>query len=205
MNKRFGAFKIEEFIEENYPDYRHAHNKKLLKVGQKVFVLKNDDEFEKRINKDFQIKRLYKITQFSDGSIWLKYHLEAQEATGIKDSIKEIKSKVLSQYENKFELSEVLEDLSIENIQDRKAHYEDRKYKFNSFKTDYRMKRLAETVGIDEAKKIKEKLDQFTAYSGSIKIEGETPLLKLSQENWNFLLEGEDFEISLSGELNWKV
>ncbi|MDX2045809.1 MAG: HNH endonuclease domain-containing protein [Chitinophagaceae bacterium] len=204
MYKKHGPFNIDKFIEENYPEYRHFPDKKLLKVGQKVFVLNNDEEFERRSDKDFQVKRLYKITQFSEGSIWLKYHLESQDITDIKNSIKDIKDKLLSEYEGKLDLPMVMEDFSIEDINERKNDFEDRKYRFNSFKTDYRLIRLAEKIGLDEAKRIKEKLDQFAAFSGSIKVEGQTPLLKLSQENWNFLLEGEDFEISLSGKLTFK-
>jgi len=34
-------------------------------------------------------------------------------------------------------------------------------------------------------------------------MEGNTPLLKMASKNWNFIFEGEDFEISLLGEIKW--
>ena len=44
------------------------------------------------------------------------------------------------------------------------------------------------------------------AIPSTIEIEGETPLLKIGKpENWNFLFEGEDFEMSLDGKINWKI
>lgn len=41
-------FNLDKFIELNYPDFVYYPDKKLLKIGQKIFVLKNDDEYEKK-------------------------------------------------------------------------------------------------------------------------------------------------------------
>src|SRR5690606_26029168 len=78
--KKYGSFVIDEYLkkydEENKTSLSSYSDKKLLKVGQKVLVLKEDEEFEKRNDINFQKNRMYVITQFSEGSIWLKYHLE---------------------------------------------------------------------------------------------------------------------------------
>lgn len=204
FHKRHGKVDVKKFIIANFPEYSHYSNQNFLKIGQKVLVLKDENEVKLKLEKDFQIRRLYVIKQFSEGSIWLKYHLEAQDDTTIKDSIKVLKDSALSEYEKKLGLPEITEDHSIVDVKERKKDFEDKKFRFNSFNTDYRLKRLAESIGIEKAKKIKEILDQFTAYSGSIKIEGQTPLLKLSQENWKFLFEDIDFEMKLIGSIYFR-
>ncbi|MBC6399840.1 MAG: hypothetical protein GDA37_02295 [Ekhidna sp.] len=45
--------------------------------------------------------------------------------------------------------------------------------------------------------------DEINKYPASIEVEGDTPLLLMSSKNWNFLYEGEDFEISLLGEIKF--
>ncbi len=43
-----------------------------FKIGQKVLVLNDDTEYEKRENVDFQKNRLFKITQFYEERVYLK-------------------------------------------------------------------------------------------------------------------------------------
>ena len=58
----------------------------------------------------------------------------------------------------------------------------------------------------DFAIKIKKELDKYKAIPSTIEIEGETPLLKIGKpENWNFLLEGKDFEMKLDGKITWII
>ena len=66
MHKKSGIFDIEEYIKENYLHLADYPDKQLLKVGQKVIVLNNDAEYEKRTDINFQMKRLYRITQFAN-------------------------------------------------------------------------------------------------------------------------------------------
>lgn len=205
--KKHGSFVIDEYLkkydEENKTDYlKNYSDKKLLKVGQKVLVLKEDKEYEKRNDVDFQTKRLYVLKQFSevDNNIYLKYHLEAQLDDDIDTSVKNEKDKLLRGYEIKYNLPEIVEDNTIENVKDRKDKYKKEKYSFKSF-DDYRFKRLIAIIGRDEVKKIKDELGKFKTQSSSIELEGKTPLLKMSKENWNFLYEGEDFEVSMLGKM----
>lgn len=200
MHKKSGKFDIEQYVRELNLEYADW-NKKLLKVGQKVMVLNNDNEYEKRNKVDFQTKRLYVITQFSEGSIWLKYHLEAQSKDEIKDTISRLKDNLLREHEVVLDIPEVKEDISIQDNKKRKDDYENRKYRFDTINNSFRLKCLSEKIGLEETKKIKSQLDKFKAISGLIEIEGKTPLLKMSKENWNFLYEGDDFDISLLGEI----
>jgi len=202
--KKIGTFDIAHYIEEFHPVYKNFSDKKLLKIGQKVIVLNNDDEYEKRFDIEFQKNRLYVVTQFSEGSIWLKYHLEAQSKEDITNNIKNIKDKILRQYEIKYELSEVVEDETIIDRTTRKKNYEDRKYMFDRL-SRFRFQRLIELIGKDKVSEIKRMLDKYKTQSSSIEIEGQTPLLKTSKENWNFLYEGYDFNISILGEIKWFV
>lgn len=202
MCKKSGIFDIEEYLKENYPDLTNYTDKKLLKIGQKLIVLNNDKEYEKRNNMDFITKRLYFITQFSDGSIWLKYHLEAQAKDDIKHATYQIKNTILRKYEIQYELSEVIEDNTIEDKKLRKDDFERRKFSFAQL-DNFRYKRLIEKIGIEKTKEIKKELDKYKAISASIsdETEGKTPLLKMAKENWNFLYEGDDFEIPLLGKI----
>ena len=201
MHKESGGFDANQFVIQYYPDLINFDDKKLLKVGQKVFVLNSDEEYKKRFDVDFQTKRLYVITQFSEGSIWLKYHLEAQAGGDIDDAIKNEKDKLIRKYEIQHEIPEVVEDSSIEDKNERKDDYEKRKYSFAQLDS-FRFKMLIDKIGIDEMKKIKKELDKFKTQSSFIEVEGKTPLLKMSQESWNFLYEGYDFNISILGEIN---
>ncbi|GHT67414.1 hypothetical protein FACS189452_05090 [Bacteroidia bacterium] len=203
MYKKAGNFDIEQYIQENHADFA-AWNKQLLKVGQKVFVLKEDNEFEQRKNIDFQRNRLYVITQFSEGSIWLKYHLTAQADNDIDKSVKEEKNKLLCKYESQYGLPEIIEDANIIDNNARKDDFEKRKYDFTSVDKSFRFTRLLEIIGKEKTKSIKKELDKYKKQSGTIEVEGETPLLKMSKENWNFLLEGTDFEMKLDGTIEFK-
>jgi CRISPR-associated endonuclease Csn1 len=107
--KKHGSFVIDEYLkkydEENKTTYSTYPDKKLLKVGQKVLVLKEDKEFEKRNDIGFQTNRLYVITQFKyDGSkIMLKYHLEAQAKSEIDVQIKSIKDAIVKAKEKELD------------------------------------------------------------------------------------------------------
>lgn len=204
MYKKFGKFKINEFIEEYHTPYARFTDKQLLKVGQRVIVLENDSDFLEKEKILFQINRLYTIIKFSDvdKSILLKFHLEARNNDDIDSGIKIIKDKIIRQHEIRFNIPEVKEDMTIESIPERKSKYEKEKFSFKSF-NDYRLKRLIEVVGLAEVKKIKSELGEFSTYSANIGVHEIKPLLKLSRENWNFLLEGVDFDISIQGEIKW--
>lgn len=206
--KKHGSFVIDEYLkkydEENKTQYADYSYKKLLKVGQKVLVLKSDREYEKKNDIDFQVNRLYVISQFSDvdNTIMFKYHLEAQADDDIDNFVKNEKDKLLRKYEIEYNIPEVIEDTTIENVKIRKEKYKKQRYSFKSFK-DYRFKRLIEAIGIDEVKNIKNELSNFKTYSSVIEAEGKTPLLKMTKEKWNFLYEWEDFEVSLLGRIKW--
>lgn len=202
--KKRGSFKEKEFLQEAYPEYsNNDFDVKLLKVGQKVIVMNGMQELEKRYDNDFQIKRMYVITQFSEGNIWLKYHLEAQANNEIDDFNKDEKDNLLRRYERDNSIDEVKEDTTIIDPKLRKKDYENRRYRFDR-NDSYRFVRLQKKIGIEKLNEIKKELAKFKKQSSKIEIEGKTPLLKMSKENWNFLYEGVDFEISLLGEIKIK-
>lgn len=200
LYKKHQQFNVEKYIDENYPEYKGYPDKQLLKVGQKVFVLNDDTDFEKRYDKDFQIKRLYIITQFDylGRKIILKYHLESRERGDIDKSIKEIKSNIIQPLERELGLPEIRKDENIDNIVDRNKDYEKRLYDF-----DTRLKQIKQLDPV-KAEKLKNQIEQYKTESSTCNDNNPVPILGLSQKNWNFLLEGEDFEISLSGNLVWK-
>ncbi len=202
--KKHRKFNPELYLKEFHPNIGNWNEINWLKVGQKVLVLKDDKEFDKKDNLDFQHKRLYVITQFSEGSIWLKYHLNAQSKDEVKKSISFKKDELLSKYELDYNIPEIIED---ESIQDRKARiddYNNRRFRFDTISNSFRLSRIMEIVGEDRTKEIKAELDKYKAIPSSIEIEGGTALLKMSKENWNYLYEGKDFEITMLGELKWK-
>lgn len=205
--KKHGSFVIDEYLKkydsENQTQYATYTDKKLLKVGQKVLVLKEDAEYEKRNEIDFQTKRLYVITQFSEGSIWLKYHIEAQSKDEIKSNISVLKDSLLRKYELEQGIPEIVENSTIQDNKKRKEDYENRRFRFDTIGSSFRLKTLSNKIGIEKTKEIKNELDKFKAISGTIEFEGKTPLLKMASKNWNFLYEGEDFEVSLLGEIKW--
>lgn len=201
--KDTGKFDVEYYIQRYHSEFISWQDKKLLKVGQKAIVLNSDSEYEMRHSPDFQVKRMYVITQFSEGSIWMKYHLEAQADSDIDESVKKEKDKLLRLHEIQLELTEVIENVSINDNKARKEDYNKRKYSFAQLNS-FRFQRLAEKIGMEKVKEIKRQLDKFKKQSSFIEIEGNTPLLKMSRENWNFLYEGYEFEISLLGDIKWK-
>lgn len=203
--KKQRKFIVEDFISVKYPTFLQWDKRQLLKTGQKVIVLNADADFEKRTNIDFQQKRMFVINQFSEGNIWLNYHLNALSKDEVKKSIADIKDEKLFEYEKEFELPAILPDLNILDNKKRKDDFETRKYRFDNLNS-FRFTRLIDSIGLEKTKEIKKELDKYKAIPSTIEIEGETPLLKIGKpENWNFLFEGEDFEISLDGKINWKI
>lgn len=195
-------FDIKNYLNIFHKDIKDYQDIKLLKVGQKVFVLKEDSEFEKRKNIEFQINRMYKITQFSDGNIWLKFHLDARELNEIKKDVKNKKSEIVFVKEKELNIPIVKEDETISDRLSRSKDYEDRMFKFSSI-DDFRLNRIKDVVGEEETKNLRDKLNKYKAFSSKIEIERETPLLKTSKNNWNFLFENYDFEIDITGRLKW--
>lgn len=202
MRRDTGAFDIEKYIKTSHPKYEDWE-KQLLKVGQKVFVLNEDIDYEKRFDKSFQTNRLYVITQFTEGSIWLKHHLEAADVDELDKIVKIKKDEILSKIEKELDLPEVVEDETIDNLVERRKDLYKRKYSFNSIKTDFRLTRLANLIGVPETKKIIKQLNQYKTRSSQIEIEGSTPLLKMSKENWNYLIEGKDFKMKFDGSIEF--
>lgn len=204
--KKYREFDIDQYIEFkinegevpseflNYPD------KVLLKVGQKVFVLKSDDEFGKIKNIEFQTNRLYRITQFKyDGSkIMLQHHLEAQSSSNIDDNIKQIKDEIVAKIEKELNISFVTVNLNIIDIQERRKDYEKRKYDFAN-----RLKIIENNSDFNTAKLIKEKIEQYKTESSCIVVEGQTPILGLSKSNWIFLYENVDFKMNMDGTIEY--
>ncbi|MBA4300282.1 MAG: hypothetical protein C0433_09305 [Cyclobacterium sp.] len=204
MYKQSGKLDIEQYIKEQYPDYANW-DKRLLKVGQKVMVLNNDLEFEKRNDLSFQVNRLYIITQFSEGSIWLKFHMEAKSKDEVKESVSHFKDTLLRKFEISLEIPEIIEDKSIIDTKKRKEDFENRKFRFDTINNSFRLMHLANKIGIEKTKEIKIDLDKYKAISGSIEIEGNTPLLKMSSKKWNFLYEGDDFEMNFFGKIKFLI
>jgi len=202
--KKHGSFVIDEYLKkydkENNTNYAEYPNKLLLKVGQKVIVLKEDAEYDKRKDIDFQTKRLYVITQFKyDGSkIMLLYHLEAQAKSDIDKQVKTIKDSILKMEEIKLKIPRIEEDSSITESKSRKVDFEKRLYDFTT-----RLKLIEQISDIATVQRLKTKIEEYKTESSAIIIEGETPILGLTKNNWNFLFEGEDFEVSLLGEMKW--
>lgn len=202
--KKYGSFVIDEFLkkydEENQTSLSSYSDKKLLKVGQKVLVLQNDDDFEKRNDIDFQTKRLYRITQFeSNGSrILLQYHLEAQGKTEIDSQVKIMKDIILWEKEKELNISKISEDVAIIDTKERKTDYEKRLYDFTS-----RLRLIEQNSDQQTANNLKIEIEKYKTESSKIEIEGKTPLLKMSKNNWNFLYEDEDFEVSITGILTF--
>ena len=203
--KRNGKFDPKDFVLFHEIEIPDESKLQLLKVGQKVFVLNDDEEYKEHVNIGFQQRRLFVISQFSEGSIWLNYHLNALSRDDVKKSIASQKDEKLLEYEKELNLPDVLEDKTIEDNQKRRDDFEKRKYRFDTIGNSYRLQRLIEKVGLERTNEIKRELDKFKAIPSTIELEGNTPLLKMGREKWNFLIEGEDFEMSLDGTINWKI
>lgn len=192
-------FDLNDFINSEHPEF-NRYEKKLLKVGQKVFVLQDDNDFEKIFDTDFQQNRLFKITQFKfDGSkIMLQYHLEAQSKSDIDKSIKNEKDKIIREYEKQLNIKVIEPDLNIENNNDRNKDFERRLYNFNE-----RLRLIKSEKNDEFMRLVKEEIEKYKTESSTILVEGKTPILGLSQKNWNFLYENHDFNLDLTGSLNW--
>lgn len=204
MRRDIGKFDVEVYVKNFSPEYQDWE-KQLLKVGQKVFILKEDNEFEKLENTTFQTNRLYEITQFSEGSIWLKYHLSALSVNEVKNAVSVAKDELLSKYEQQFNLPPIIEDLTIADNSARQEDYLNRKFRFDTIEKSFRLKRFLKNFGIEKTKEIKKELDKYKAIPSNIEIEGQTHLLKMSRENWNFIIEGKDFEMKLDGSIDFKL
>ncbi len=201
--KQFKRFTPELFLDVFHPELNDYQDLKLLKLGQKLLVLNEDEEFDKVKCKDFQRNRLYRITQFGDSTIYLKYHITSTKDEDIDKSIKMKKDEVLSVYDRKFGLGEIDEDLTISDASERKKKYEDERFRFVGLK-DFRFKRLLDFMDIEDLNQLRKELSRFKKQSSSIEVEGETPLLKLNkEEGWNFIYENYDFNIDISGNLNF--
>ncbi len=202
MRRNTGVFDIEKYVKDYNPEYKDWE-KQLLKVGQKVFVLNEDSDYEKRFDKSFQTNRLYVITQFSEGSIWLKHHLCALSVNDIKNAVSLAKDEIMTIYEKKLNIPPVVEDKSIIDNNERRNDYLNRKYRFDTINNSFRLARLQAIVGTKRTKEIKKELDQYKAIPSKIEVEGHTYLLKMSKEYWNYLIEGQDFEMTLDGSIEF--
>lgn len=196
-------FDIDLFVDKYFPDYS-LFKKLLLRVGQNLIVLSNDNEYEKRFEKEFQKNRLYKIIRIDNGSLWLKYHLTASADGDLDSVVKQRKDELLWGFEKELGLSKVIEDDSIEDLKTKIDDYILRKFSFSSYK-DYRIKRIVDNFGKQKASEIKTELSKYKKIASTIEVEGETPLLKLNtSKSWNFLYENTDFEISILGKIKFK-
>jgi CRISPR-associated endonuclease Csn1 len=199
--KKNGKFELNKFIEDNYKEYSGYQDKKLLKVGQKAIILENDDEFAKKDIKDFQTKRLYVINQFDylGRKIIFNYHLESRQRGEIDKSTKESKNAILRQVEKDFGIPEIVPDDTISILSERKKDFEKRLYDFKS--------RLIEIDKYDKSKalQLKKQIEEYQTESSKCNDLNPVPILGRSVSGLNFLLEGEDFEVTFSGELKWKT
>jgi CRISPR-associated endonuclease Csn1 len=193
-------FDVNYYIKIFHPEYDSFKSKSLLHVGQKVIVLNSDEEFEFRKNQSFQRNRLYKITQFKyDGSkIMLLYHLEAMSKDKIDENVKTIKNIILQNKEKELGIPIIEENDSIVNSLERKIDFKKRVENF----TD-RLKIIEGMTSKEVANSIKSEIEKYKTESSKILIEGQTPILGLTNKNWNLLYEGYDFELNFLGEIKY--
>lgn len=203
MYRDDGRYNIPRFVKKYYSQFK-GWNMDLLKVGQRVFVLNEDLDYEKRNNIEFQKNRLYIISKFGEDSIWLEHHLNALSENEVKNAVDISKDEILCRIEKKYDIPLVVENTTIVNDRDRKDDYEKRKFSFNSIGKDYRLKRLSTVIGVKETRKIKKELDKYKVRSSKIEIEGNTHFLKMSKQNWSFLIEGKDFDMNMDGTIMFK-
>ncbi len=202
--KEHRKFTPDLYLNMFHSDLSHYQDIKLLKVGQKVLVLNSDRDYENVHEIRFQKNRLYRITQFGDNTIYLKYHLTATKDDDIDKAVKIKKDEILSEYDRRYGLKEIEQDMSISDVSQRKKKFEDERYRFVGLK-DYRFQRLLDFMPKQEVNELRKLLSKYKKQSSSIDVEGDTPLLKLNkEESWNFLFENYDFELSIFGELNLK-
>ncbi len=198
--KEYNKFNVDLFLSMFHEELMSEYpNKKLLKVGQKVLVLKNEEEFEKRNDMEFQKNRLYKVTKFEPTRILLQYHLIAQSITDYGAEVKRIKSAILEKEEDRLEIKKMTENLTIENGADRKKDFEKRLYDFEG-----RLKTIQEKSDEENMRLWKSEIKKYKAEDSQIYIDKIVPFLKLTQKGWNFLYENHDFDVSIVGELVFK-
>lgn len=202
--KKYDYFSDKLYLQEYYPQLMNEHSH-LLKVGQRVFVLNDDSEFEKRKDKDFQKNRLYILNQFGDGAIYLGNHQNALSTADVKKSIALIKDIEMSKIEQEYGIEPVNEDVTIVDNEERRKDFQERKYRFDQINSSYRLSRLLDIMSEQQVQEIKKQLDKYKAIPSKIEIEGKTPLLKMSSKNWNFLYEGIDFEMTIDGKIHWLI
>jgi hypothetical protein len=88
-----------------------------------------------------------------------------------------------------------------DRISDNSERKKDLKKRVEDFTS--RLKVIATYSSQETTEAIKMQIEQYKTESSSIVIEGNTPILGLSKNNWNFIYEGEDFEVSLLGTIKW--
>ena len=98
----------------------------------------------------------------------------------IDKAVKIKKDELVSEFDKKFGLPEIEEDLSIQDVKERRKKYEDDRYKFVGLK-DFRFNRLLPFMGEEEVNKIRKNLSVYRKQSTSIEAEGNTPLLKINK------------------------
>ncbi len=191
-------FTPELYLSVFYPDLKPFSDIKLLKVGQKVLVLNDDEEFENRKDLDFQRNRLYRITQFAnDGKrILMQHHLEAQAISDVRKNVNELKHSIMAKEEMRLGIPEIIENKNVLDLSDRKKDFEKRKYDFKN-----RLKNIGlsadETTNNNVASEIKKYQTEYSSIPTGIL----PSYLKISKDNWHFLYEDYDFEIDFLGEI----
>lgn len=128
----------------------------------------------------------------------LKYHLESRAKADIDKEIKEIKSNLLLPTEKELGIPNIKANETIVNLTERKKDFEKRLYDFET-----RLNMIAKFSSNEQANKMKIIIEAYKTESSVCDDKNLVPLLGMSSNNWNFLLEGEDFTISVLGEIKW--
>jgi hypothetical protein len=98
------------------------------------------------------------------------------------------------------DIPDIKPDESITNSTDRNKDYEKRLYNFEA-----RIDLIKQRSSPELANQLTTQIEEYKTESSICNNNNTVPILGLSRGNWNFLLEGEDFEISLSGIVKWKL
>jgi len=189
-------FDIEYFMDRVEYKKEKDESVHLMKVGQKVLVLENDKEYEKRKDIKFQSERLYRITQFEDKKIILHHHLDSRTKSDIEKNIKKKKNAILRKYEKKHDIPEI----------EREKNENDSKY-FKRGCSDKIIKERLEKLQLNECiKTIESELRKYKTQHSNI--ESDAIILGLTKQNWNFLYENTeyeniDFKIEVDGSIRW--
>ena len=196
--KLYKKFTPKLYLETFHPELKDSSDIKLLKVGQKILVLNNYEEFDKREELSFQRDRLYRITQFAnDGKrIMLQHHLEAQAITDVRKDINELKHEITEKEEIKLGIPKLVEDKNILDLANRKKDFEKRKYEFKT-----RLEEI-DLIGGDNIKKsVESEIKKYQTEYSSIPSKIIPSYLKISKDNWYFFYEDYDFEMNFLGEI----